>query len=428
VEGSVWGIKRHNGALYIATSLGIYYLDDDPDNTPITPDAGRPFGKFKRVSGIPPQCWSLLAVGQTLLGGTFVGIYEIQGHQAREVIRGYVFFLARSQQDTNRVFVGLQGGMMSLYYAGGRWQDEGQIERIAREIRDILETPDGKLWLTTRYQGLLQVDFSGGFTLRPQIAHFDTLHGLPPGDRIAAFMTAQGVRFATPRGIYRFDEAQQQFVEDSSLIKGFPKDQPSIFSADGQKNLWLVGTESIKSGVARHQADGSYVWEEAPFLRMNEVETYLAYPDPSKESITWFGCLDRVIQYDASVPQNYALDYGTFIRQVIINGDSLIYGGATGRGELHAPTLDYANNNLRFRYAAPSFDAESQNEYQYFLEGFDKNWSTWSSESQKEYTNLPEVNLEQRIAKRIYQPAGRRLPLSGSGKKYLPACQRVRSI
>ncbi|MEM8889227.1 MAG: hybrid sensor histidine kinase/response regulator transcription factor, partial [Bacteroidota bacterium] len=92
------------------------------------------------------------------------------------------------------------------------------------------------------------------------------------------------------------------------------------------------------------------------------------------------------------------------IRSVYVRGDSLIFGGAPGREELTTP-LKYDDNELRFRYAAPFLKDPEKNSYQVFLEGFDKNWSTWTYESQKDYTNIPEGKYTFRVRARDY--AGR---------------------
>ena len=42
---------------------------------------------------------------------------------------------------------------------------------------------------------------------------------------------------------------------------------------------------------------------------------------------------------------------------------------------------DWPDNALRFEFAAPSYEAGSGNQFQTFLEGFDKRWSAWSMES-----------------------------------------------
>jgi hypothetical protein len=71
-------------------------------------------------------------------------------------------------------------------------------------------------------------------------------------------------------------------------------------------------------------------------------------------------------------------------------------------------TLSYAHNALRFECAAPSFDEESANQFQYFLEGFDQGWSAWSKSTEKDYTNLSEGEYRFRVrAKNVYQHESR---------------------
>jgi serine phosphatase RsbU (regulator of sigma subunit) len=53
--------------------------------------------------------------------------------------------------------------------------------------------------------------------------------------------------------------------------------------------------------------------------------------------------------------------------------------------------LPYSQNDLVFRFAAPYFIDEEATQFSYFLEGFDQTeWSAWTTESKKEYTNLRE--------------------------------------
>jgi class 3 adenylate cyclase len=72
----------------------------------------------------------------------------------------------------------------------------------------------------------------------------------------------------------------------------------------------------------------------------------------------------------------------------LINGDSVIY--ISDSSKLRSPeekqniVLNYRNNNISFELQpVDSID------YQFFLEGFDKEWSSWKHIGFKEYTNLP---------------------------------------
>ncbi|MEQ8812041.1 MAG: histidine kinase dimerization/phospho-acceptor domain-containing protein, partial [Imperialibacter sp.] len=54
------------------------------------------------------------------------------------------------------------------------------------------------------------------------------------------------------------------------------------------------------------------------------------------------------------------------------------------------PELEFPNNFIRFQFAATSFNFAEKNEYQTKLEGYDEDWSAWTTETQKDFTNLSE--------------------------------------
>jgi class 3 adenylate cyclase len=76
------------------------------------------------------------------------------------------------------------------------------------------------------------------------------------------------------------------------------------------------------------------------------------------------------------------------IKRIVINGDSAIFISDSAKsqpgGLRKNITLSYRNNNIRIE-VQPS---DSIN-YQFFLEGFDKKWSSWTFVNFKEYTNIP---------------------------------------
>jgi signal transduction histidine kinase len=85
-----------------------------------------------------------------------------------------------------------------------------------------------------------------------------------------------------------------------------------------------------------------------------------------------------------------------------------MYDGLPFTGSDQQPAVPYKNNSLRVTYAATSYDNPSANQYQYFLEGFDKDWSNWTAETKKDYTNLPEGSYQFHVrAKNIYKHISR---------------------
>jgi signal transduction histidine kinase/DNA-binding response OmpR family regulator len=141
------------------------------------------------------------------------------------------------------------------------------------------------------------------------------------------------------------------------------------------------------------------------------VRVNFIYPDPD-EDITWFASQDEgLIRFDTTVKKNYQQDFPTFIRKVLVNGD-LYYGGykqkyiiEKGSQSKHLfPLFPYKDRNLRFEFAAPFFEDESSTKYQYILEGYDKNWTPFTFETQKDYNNLdPGLYTFRVLARNVYE-------------------------
>jgi adenylate cyclase len=103
--------------------------------------------------------------------------------------------------------------------------------------------------------------------------------------------------------------------------------------------------------------------------------------------ICWI-ILFSVLFNTSAVQTLYNSDLTPSIKRVIINGDSTLYLSDKPPGQISEPVgsvvLNYRNNNITFE-----LQPGDSTDYQYFLEGFDKKWSSWQRTAFKEYTNLP---------------------------------------
>ena len=70
--------------------------------------------------------------------------------------------ILRSKVHPERFFVGGAGGLRSFWYENDRWRDEGQIAGVDVEVRSIVETEKGVLWLGTLNSGVVHVSFEKG--------------------------------------------------------------------------------------------------------------------------------------------------------------------------------------------------------------------------------------------------------------------------
>ncbi|MGH7599615.1 MAG: SpoIIE family protein phosphatase, partial [bacterium] len=446
IKDFVSSILRHRGTLYVATGLGVFYLPSRSGSTNSPQPEHAPV--FRPIAGITAQSWSLLAVGKTLLAATNDGVYQITGGQASFVKESvgdsfFSMFLHRSKQDSNRVYVGLRDGLASLRHDPGtlKWIDEGRIRGIHEPIWSIVESKDGskalsgKLWLGTEAQGVLRVSFSNGnhgqtrWNENPQIERFDFRHGLPKGWVGVNALRGRTI-FTSDQGLFRFDQLTNKFFSDSTYGGMFADGSRDVevVAEDHQGNVWLGSEEAAEINRALRQPDGSYLPEKGSPLQLAKAAIWTIYPENDRadngngtDSVVWFGGPDGLLRYDPNIPRRETVDYSALIRRVTIareaEADSVIFAGTGAtyptneqsevlRPTLFAPrpALSYAHNALRFECAAPSFDEESANQFQYFLEGFDQGWSAWTKSSEKDYTNLSEGEYRFHVrAKNVYQ-------------------------
>ena len=62
--------------------------------------------------------------------------------------------------------------------------------------------------------------------------------------------------------------------------------------------------------------------------------------------------------------------------------------------------IPYAQNNIRLSYSLPFYRQEKV-KFQYYLEGYSRQWSDWSPQSQKEFTNLNQGTYHFKVRAKI---------------------------
>lgn len=415
IQSDVSAVQRHRGWLYLIGRFGryrgIYYL--------APPQMGQPSRPvFNHLADIKTNAWALLSAGEDLLAATDAGVYLIRDSNATLLPddRVYTQSLYRSQQDSNRVYVGLGDGLAVLERVRGKWSSRGRIADTDAEVAHIVEDRDGTLWLETWAGDIWRVsDRGGGFRDPATIIteQYDTQHGLP--EEYAYVSTVRGrALFPTSAGLRRYDPATQTFPPDSTFGAAYADTTREIqyVVEDPQGNAWLYSLRrnEVNLAVALAQADGAYRLEETPLLPVAYLGDIVYNIYPEANGITWLGTSEGLFRYDPAIPMNYEVYYPALIRRVSVaglEGDSIIYNGSpAGRqpeGRSAATVLPYRNNAIHFEFAATYYDTRGANRYQYKLDGFEKKWSEWKKDSQKDYTNIPEGTYTFRVrARNLY--------------------------
>ncbi len=95
---------------------------------------------------------------------------------------------------------------------------------------------------------------------------------------------------------------------------------------------------------------------------------------------------DALIRFDPRLHAVAADQLPTQVRQVNA-GSSLVFGGTSLPGA-QKPNLPPSTSGVRFQFAAPIYSDTADIDYQYLLEGADKDWSVWGKQTEANYSGL----------------------------------------
>ncbi len=417
LPGTVYHIHRHGQRLYAGLQTGVAYL---------VPAAGpTDTARFVEAEGgAPSQCWDFVELPgaasepPALVVACSSGLYEVAGTRLVPIkeLADLTFrpaTLHRSTADPTRIWVGKFDGLTSFRRTNGRWVDEGDIAGLRVEVRSVRELADGNLWLGGFGSGIQRVLFAsrpGPDVPRPpaRVEHFDAANGLPPvGGGVEMFDGTPyfSIGYQDPF-VARFDEATRTFVRETSLdVVGvnnvFDTAIGLARGSDGKGYLnW--GRETA---VVERQPGGAWTIDRATFGRFG-VNLPPVYLEAEPGGVVWVATLDgRLARFDTARPGRSTQALPALIRRVSAHTRP-IFGGGTAAAA--SPELAARDNALRFEFAAPSFLDETATEYQSRLDGLDGDWSEWTREARRDYTNLGHGSYTFRVrARNVLGEVGR---------------------
>lgn len=402
-QGGLW-VTHHNGVSRIEVpspfsvfnaSLGIDHMIRFQDSL----YAAGLYGllvlrnkRFETIKGISNTTYHLLALEQELLVANARGTFTYKNNTFRPLNKFSSHYLLQSKINPNIIFVGLADGLAFLKKVEGKWVDGGRIEGVKDDIRAIVETPGGDLWMESQYRGIWRVVPDANNLNQPsKVKHFLPGKDIPEG---LLFLTGiEGEPISEIDGIaYRYDEQSDSLIPDPNYGRRFGlyhKIAPK--TVDRYGNVWMYaqmepGEEKKQRTVSVLQKDGSYQLKVIDDHRVEGIVRKVLYPE--QDDIVWYAGADGIVRHDLNKKSKLPNKPRTFIRKVFLGKDSLVFGGEAKN--YTSPTFAYTNNSIRFEFASPTYTRSEDKLYQYQLEGFDKSWSDWSKETRSDYTNLPE--------------------------------------
>jgi DNA-binding CsgD family transcriptional regulator len=380
-NGSGQGATVFNGDFYFALSTGLQWL-------PITNHSDLTKTALEPKTILNGLTWNISSWGNQLLSGRDDGLWSISDHKATNISNSTGFWNFQPINGTNskQIACGNYFGVKLFTDENGKLLDNGNIKEFAESSR-YLELDGQSLWVSHPYHGLYRINLKDN-----RIKKFTTKNGLPTDLENHVFKLKGKIVFATTKGIYEVDKTGNKIIPSPYYQKLLGNTSVRYLKEDRTGNIWFVHEKML--GVVDFNQSKPVI-KYIPELH-NHVLSGFENIFPYDSENVLVGSEIGFYNINYKKYREIKLPYATYLTSVKIigNGDSIIYGGFSEKTihKFSGVSIPYSFNSIHFSFATSFLRYKTGTEFSYYLEGYDKNWSAWDLQHEKEYTNLPEGN------------------------------------
>lgn len=391
--GTVYSSIIHQGYIYLGTNQGLFYSPWPSDVMTTYHDFD-----FKLVPNSQGQVWDLSLVDGQLLCGHNEGTFVVRGSKIEKlsaVNGGWTIRKIAGDQ----LIQGTYNGLVLFKRApGGNWVFDTKIAGFGEPSRYVEQDANGDIWVSHAYKGLYRLKLSADHKRVISTQHFDERNGLPGTFNINIFRLANKMLFTSLKGFLNYDEITNRFSPYTSLNKAVGSFATSnkVITA-GKDNYWFINHGKV--GLVTFNSTGTIRVDSNRFnILDNRMVQYYENISRINPQLYLISVDDGFVIYDTekTAPKNPNLPR-VLIRKVEDITDTEASLSEGGIATIHIP---YDRNNIRISFSLPYY-RQAKVKYQYYLEGYSKQWSDWSSASQKDFTNLVKGNYVFKVRAQI---------------------------
>lgn len=360
----------YHGDLYLGTNQGLYKQDKNGCN--------------KLIENSEGQIWSLSEHDNSLFCAGDNHILVISPHQTYQIgVRG-VWTVSDIAGTKDKLIAGLYAGLALLEKKNGKWQFSHTIANSDNYSgRGFIEDDvRNEFWIADSGKDISKIildkDFSRIISSKKYRIDGAQMQGNIFFRRIDNVIVA-----CMQNGIYQYNRISDSFIrypQLESILDG--QKYYEYLSIDKMNNIWFVSDKNLKLLLYTNQGYSKTILN----LGLNN-ELVENYQDVNLIDSVAIIAVDNAFAKASIHNLELSNKLKLFVRKLTVNlGDSMINYGV----DSNPIVLPYSQNSIQIHFSAANYSHSSNILYTYRLKGVDDKWSIPSTQTLKEYTNLPE--------------------------------------
>ncbi|TCN52009.1 LuxR family transcriptional regulator [Flavobacterium circumlabens] len=371
VLGTVYASIEYNGILYVGTNQGLFCRKYKSNED------------FQFISGTKGQVWSLFVYDHTLFCGHDSGTFIIDRTTAKSIFSGSgTWKLERIPNAENQLLQGNYYGISVLEKKGSEWKFKNKIKGFDYSSRYFEITNTLEVYVSHEYKGIFRLKLDPSLL---KTKEFYAYSSPKKGKNASLIKFNNSIYYACKEGIFKLNSSSKQFEKDALLSSIFEKDEYTSgkLIVDDANRIWLFSKNYI------HYFSASKLSNQ---LKQNIIPI----PSSLTNSMLGFENIRQISKstYLIGTTDGYYIlniddlsfkNYSVSIAEISINKQNETLNDVVLNEE---GSFKSTENNITLNYTVPEYNKYINTEYQYLLEGFQNDWSEWSTKSSVNFKNL----------------------------------------
>lgn len=381
---SAYAMYGADSSLTVSTDSGLFHIEN-----PIAPTA-----KFTADLRTHQQYWSIVKVGDRVLGGRFRGIDDLTGEHVTELSKAKdeVFCFGTVPEERNKFWVADGFDISEIQLADDTPVRQRILSTLPDSATSLCIGPDGIIWAGTLTKGLFRVDAKSGsgYTAVSLDPSEDSRNELNQGVTVArvgsniiAFGAAGG--FVLRPGKSEFERIAAFPKVKVKAVAGLANGSSAFVAFEENR---IDGAKFGGLGVIEDAGSPEAIWREFDLPSLATIGSIrsMALNGPSKSPLLWVGGTEGVLRVE---PKRLIAVQPP--PPPIIDQFRLLGRDSVTQENSDPPPLPY-NSKFAIYFSTPDFRHHQQLLYQYRVIGQSDEWSVPAQRSMKEFSYLWEGN------------------------------------
>lgn len=381
LTGSGYAAMKKGNAVYLGTNNGLFLWEN---------------GNFKPVEGTQGQVYSIQEISGKVFLGHNNGPMVLEGNKATLIHNEQGSWIFKQIPSKPNLYVqGTYSGLNLFEWKNDRLVFIQKIKGFDESSR-IMEFDGNTLWVAHGYKGVFRVKLSEDFREVKESLLYNSAHGFPNDELINVFRISNRLIFTANGGFYNYEQEQDRFSswDEFNDLFGYGT-RVADLEGDELGNIYFIEEDQV--GVIKSLSNGKMQLSSKSFNKIKRLwNDDLANIIVLNSQNILIGGKEGFVHYDPQkdLPRNWQPK--VFFKEILNKGkesNPLFFGHKSSDQDASIQLeqeLPFSQNSFLFEFSSPQFESAGQVNYQMMLENYDEDWSAWTTENRKEYTNLRE--------------------------------------